>query len=161
MTFPTLINLNSGFVCSSGTYEVTISCFQSSASVLAVTMVGSGTIPTSITWNITNVQNTWYAETSIFTFVTTTNDTTYYYMEKGTASITMQPISLTLSYTPNNQLVLLSASTLNIQITNSFTISTSVPSLLKITITLPTQLTLTNTTCSTSISGTLCTNGGN
>jgi hypothetical protein len=58
-------------------------------------------------------------------------------MEKGTATVTMQPISLSIAYTPNNQLTLLSASTLNINIANSFTINAADPSLLKLTITLP------------------------
>jgi hypothetical protein len=72
----------------------------------------------------------------------------------------MQPISLSVSYTSNNQLTLLSASTLTLSITNSFSMSPADPSLLKIVITLPNQLTITNTTCSTTINGTQCTNGG-
>jgi hypothetical protein len=69
----------------------------------------------------------------------------------------MQPISLSVSYIPNNQLVLLSASTLTLSMTNSFTVSPADPSLLAIAITLPSQLTITSTTCSTTINGTLCT----
>lgn len=71
----------------------------------------------------------------------------------------MQPISLNVAYTPNNQLTLFSASTLNINIANTFAVSPADPSLLKLDITLPSQLTLTNITCTTSISGALCTSG--
>lgn len=51
--------------------------------------------------------------------------------------MTVQPVTLTVSYVPNNQLVLLSASVLNIQVSNPFAVAAPVPSLLKLTITLP------------------------
>jgi hypothetical protein len=70
----------------------------------------------------------------------------------------MQSISLNVGYTANNQLVLLSSSLLNIMLTNTFTVNAPDPTLLKIAITLPTELTLTNSICTTSISATCTSN---
>ena len=80
VTFPSLITYNPGFSCSSSTSGVSVSCIQSTATVLLVIMNGAGTLPSSITWSVTNVQNAWYGLTSTFNFDTTTSDTTYYYM---------------------------------------------------------------------------------
>jgi hypothetical protein len=80
VTFPSLITYNPGFSCSSSTLGVSVSCIQSTATVLLVIMNGAGTLPSSITWTVTNVQNAWYGLTSTFNFDTTTSDTTYYYM---------------------------------------------------------------------------------
>jgi hypothetical protein len=80
VTFPSLITYNPGFSCSSSISGVSVSCIQSTATVLLVIMNGAGTLPSSITWTVTNVQNAWYGLTSTFNFDTTTSDTTYYYM---------------------------------------------------------------------------------
>ena len=80
LTFPSLITYNPGFSCSTSTSGVTVSCVQSTTTVLLVVMNGVGTLPSSITWTITNIQNAWYGLTSSFNFDTTTNDTTYYYL---------------------------------------------------------------------------------
>lgn len=80
VTFPSLITYNPGFSCSSSTSGVSVSCIQSTATVLLVIMNGAGTLPSSITWTVTNVQNAWYGLTSTFNFDTTTSDTTYFYM---------------------------------------------------------------------------------
>lgn len=78
VTFPSLVTFNNGFSCSSSTPGVSISCVQSTSTVLLVIM--NGIVPSSTAWAITNIQNSWYALTSTFSFDTTTSDTTYYYM---------------------------------------------------------------------------------
>lgn len=71
----------------------------------------------------------------------------------------MTPASLSLSYVPTNALVLLSSSTLSIRINSPFTLSASNPSLLKITVQLPSDFTGT-ATCSASLSGSVCSFSG-
>ena len=78
VTFPSLIAFNNGFSCSSNTSGVSISCIQSTTTVLLVIM--NGVVPSSVIWTMNNIQKSWYALTSTFSFDTTTNDTTYYYV---------------------------------------------------------------------------------
>jgi hypothetical protein len=130
LTIPSLMSFNTGLTCSSLTSGISVSCFQSSTTLLVLTMSGSGALSNSITFSVSNLQNPWYSTSPIFTFDTTTSDSIYYFMEKGTASFSISSTTLIASYVPNNQLVLLSSSTLNIQITNPFNINAPVPSLL-------------------------------
>lgn len=156
LTIPSLMSLNSGFICASATSGISISCFQSSSTLLVLTMTGSGALANSITFSVTNLQNPWYSTSPLFSFDTTTNDSLYYYMEKGTASLSISSTALTASYISNNQLVLLSFSTLNIQITNPFNINAPTPSLLKLVITVPSELSLLTSNCTASIGGSVC-----
>lgn len=108
LTFPTSLSVNSGFQCNSNTAGVTISCFQSTPSnVIVVTLTSSNTISNSLSFNVTNIRNAWYAQTVSFAYDSTTNDTTYYYVEKGTSVAVLERTSLATTHNPNNQLTLL------------------------------------------------------
>ena len=150
LTIPSLMSLSTGFICSSSTSGISISCSQTSITLLILTMSGSGALANSITFSVTNLQNPWYSTSPIFNLDITTNDSIYYYMEKGIASLAISSTTLSASYIPNNQLVLLSFSTLNIQITNPFNINAPTPSLLKLVITVPSELTLITSNCTAS-----------
>ena len=80
LTIPSLMSLNTGFICSSLTAGISVSCFQSSTTLLVLTMSGSGALANSITFSVTNLQNPWYSTSPLFNFDTTTNDSIYYYM---------------------------------------------------------------------------------
>ena len=156
LTVPTTITLNSGFTCTTTTSGLSVACFKQSTQDLAITVTSTG-IYTSITVTITNFQNNWYSSSSSFPIKTTTNDTSStYYVEQGTASVTMTAAVLSTSYTPTNLLTLLSSSTLSLRITSPFTISAPDPTLLKIDITVPSEFTP-SATCTGSLTGSSCT----
>lgn len=58
-------------------------------------------------------------------------------MEQGAATTILQTATLAASYTPNNQLVLLSASTILLVITNPFAVSAPNTTLLQMMMTVP------------------------
>jgi hypothetical protein len=159
LTVPTTIGLNSGFTCSTTSSGLTVSCFKQSAQDLAITISSTGSY-TSISVTVTNFQNNWYASSSNFAIKTTTNDTSAtYYVEQGTASVTMTPAALGATYVPTNSLTLLNSSTLSLRITSPFTISAPNPTLLAIAITVPTDFTP-SATCTGSLTGSSCSLSG-
>jgi hypothetical protein len=80
LTIPSLMSLSTGFICSSLTSGISVSCFQSSTTLLVLTMSGSGALANSMTFSVTNLQNPWYSTSPLFNLDTTTNDSIYYYM---------------------------------------------------------------------------------
>lgn len=158
LTIPSTISLRAGFTCSTSTAGLTVACLQQSTNVIRITL--TGTVGSGLAVTIANFQNNWYANSNTFTVQTTTNSSTnIYYVEQSTASATMTPASLALSYVPTNGLVLLSSSTLSLRITAPFSLSATNPSLLKITVQLPSEFTGT-ATCSASLSGSVCSFSG-
>lgn len=158
ITIPSTITLRTGLTCSSSVGGLTVSCLQQSANVIRVTM--TGTIGSSLAVTISNFQNNWFANANIFTIQTTTNSSTNtFYVEESTVTVTMTPASLTVSYVGTNSLALLSSSILSLRITSPFTLAPSNPSLVKITVQLPSDFVGT-ASCSASLSGSVCSFSG-
>jgi len=79
--FPDGVLLVTGFLCSSNTINVTVSCFQSSQSILQITIMLNGVSSIGqISFKITSITNNWFSSTATLTMQTTTNDTTFYYV---------------------------------------------------------------------------------
>jgi hypothetical protein len=81
INFPDEILLGTGFLCSANTVNVTVSCFQSSQTILQVMVMLDGVNSIGqISFRITSITNNWFSSTSTFTMQTTNNDTTFYYV---------------------------------------------------------------------------------
>ncbi len=81
INFPDGVLLVTGFLCSSNTINVTVSCFQSSQTILQITIMLNGVSSIGqISFKITSITNNWFSSTATFTMQTTTNDTTFYYV---------------------------------------------------------------------------------
>ena len=81
INFPDEILLGTGFLCSANTVNVTVSCFQSSQTMLQVMVMLDGVNSIGqISFRITSITNNWFSSTSTFTMQTTNNDTTFYYV---------------------------------------------------------------------------------
>ena len=78
VTIPSGISLNSGFTCTTSTSGITVSCVQTSASVLKAVI--TGTVGSSIALTVATMKNNWYGGSYNFDIKMATNDTsnTYY-----------------------------------------------------------------------------------
>jgi hypothetical protein len=154
LTIPSSTTLNAGFACTTSTSGLSLSCFKQAAQVLVITFSSSGSFA-SAGVTISNMQNNWYAGSSTFNILTTTNDSTAYYVEQGSASVTVTSAALTVANNPSNGLTLLSTSTLSLALTAPFPIVAPDSALLRIAITLPSDFTP-SANCSSSLSGSTC-----
>lgn len=80
ITFPDGVLLNSGFQCTSLTIGTTVSCYQSSQTILEVTMTLTASSITQLSFQVSSIRNNWFSSTRTLSIQTTTNDSTYYYV---------------------------------------------------------------------------------
>lgn len=102
VSFPDGLFLSSGFQCLAVTSGVTISCYQSSPIILEVNFaITNGSTIGQLSFRVTQVNNNWFSSTRTLTMQTTTNDSTYYYVETGQSTVNFVPTTLTASALSN------------------------------------------------------------
>lgn len=124
LNIPTEITIGSGFQCTPVLGLIAVACTQTSSTVIEVVLT-FGTFPTDfkIGFTITGFTNNWLASPSSIGLVTTTNQTVRYYVEKGTAQLTYNPAQLVFSVLQDQNIVLLSNSTLKLTVQSQYAIT--------------------------------------
>lgn len=160
ITLPASVSLSGIFVCNSSTSNVTISCTQVSTSILQVIITYTSLIyPNSLKFTLSNLTNNWYAGTVSFSLQTTTNDTTYYYVEQGTGVVNYQAANLITTVNNDNSIVLLGTSQLTFTLTTPFALTQAINTAnLFITFGVPNDFTPINSTCLLSYPTAVCSN---
>ncbi len=100
----------------------------------------------------------WYATTRSFNIQTTSNDTTYFYQEEGSAVVNYQPAKILATINNDNNIVLLGDSKLTVGLTSPFVLNKATnTSQLYIIMQIPTDLVPKTGTCSPSFGSSSCT----
>lgn len=118
---------------------VAVSCTQTSSSVIEVALT-FGSFPTDnkIAFGISGFTNNWLTAPSMIGVVTTTNSTVRYYVEKGTAQLTYNAAELIFSVLQDQNIVLLSNSTLKLTVQSQYALTKATdPTKLYLVIALP------------------------
>jgi hypothetical protein len=157
---PSSVTLSGIFSCSSLTTNVSISCTQSSSSIIQFVISYTSLIyPNSLKFTLSNLTNNWYAGTVSFGLQTTSNDTTFYYMEQATGVVNYQAANMIATVNNDNNIVLMGISQLTFTLTSPFTLNQATnTSMLYIAVGVPTDFTPINSTCILSYPSSVCNN---
>lgn len=131
------VDVISGFQCSAGNGLTLVSC-QLVNSDMWVTMTFNTQYTGNVSFTIGNITNNWNTQSSNFSMYTLTNDSVQYMRERGSALLAYTMDSMVASVNNDENIVLLSNSTLKIRTSTPFTLTKANISLLQLTINLPT-----------------------
>jgi hypothetical protein len=106
---------------------VAVACAQTASTVIEVTLT-FGTFPADykISFVITGFTNNWLTSPSVIGLNTTTNQTTKYYVESGSAQLTYTPSQLNFSIVHDQNIVLLSNSTIKMAIQQLYSLPNTI-----------------------------------
>ena len=107
ITIPNGVSVGSDFVCSTASTDYSVACFNNIPTQLLVrisyNIVGYSN---SLAFTITNIRNYWLASVLTFSIRTTTNDTSFYYVESGSGTVNYQAVTLGVTVAKNNKIIL-------------------------------------------------------
>ena len=140
-----------------------MNCFQTNSQTLEATFTSTGTTDSysSIKFSVSKLTNNWYSGTNSIAVKTTINDPTYYYVESGSAVVNFAAGFMLAQAANNEKIILLENSEISLTLTAPFSLTrVTSTALLKITVSVPNQLTLIANTCSSSYSNSVCAQSG-
>ena len=152
------MTLSNTYDCASLTQNLSVSCSKiASQTIMFILNYNSTIYPNNIVLTISNFTNIWYTSTINFTIITATNDTSYFYQEQDTKSVTYLPAQLSASANNDNNIVLLSTSKVTVSLSSPFIFTQlSNSSLLSVVMQIPTDLTPISASCIASFASSRC-----
>lgn len=116
------IDVISGFQCTAGTGLTLVSC-QLLNSDMWVTMTFTSQYTGTVAFTIGNITNNWNTQASNFSLYTLTNDTAQYTRERGSALLAYTMENMVATVNNDQNIVLLSNSTLKIRTSTPFALT--------------------------------------
>jgi hypothetical protein len=103
IALPDGVIVGNGYLCINNTAKVSLSCLQTNPQTIEVTITYLSEIyDNTLSFSISKITNNWFVDSRTFTLQTTTNDTSYFFVEKGSSVVSFQAAAIVASSISNN-----------------------------------------------------------